>query len=81
MTQLTIRNVDDAVRLKLKTRAAAKGRSLEAELREIITKAAFEPPPARAIGRAIRERFARLGGIELDIPPRSAERDIPDFSE
>jgi plasmid stability protein len=45
MTQITIRNIDDAVRLKLRTRAAAKGRSLEAELREIITRAASEAAP------------------------------------
>jgi antitoxin FitA len=79
MTQITIRNLDDAVRLKLRTRAAAKGRSLEAELREIITRAASEAEPTPNIGRSISQRFKRIGGVELDIPPRSGARKLPDF--
>jgi len=80
MTQITIRQIDDTVRLKLKMRAAAKGRSLEAELRDIISQAANELPVTQNIGRSIFARFQRLGGVELDIPPRSAERKHPEFS-
>jgi antitoxin FitA len=79
MTQLTIRNIDDATRLKLRSRAAAKGRSLEAELRDIITRAAAEVPAPIHVGRSVRQRFQRVGGVELDIPPRSEARDVPDF--
>ena len=79
MTQITIRNLDDAVRLKLKTRAAAKGRSLEAELRDIITQAASEAVVAPNIGRSIRARFKAAGGVELDIPARAETRAVPDF--
>lgn len=79
MTQITIRNVDDTVRLKLKTRAAAKGRSLEAELRDIITRAASESQAPARVGQSIRARFKRVGGVELDITQRSKERDVPTF--
>ncbi len=79
MTQLTIRNIDDATRLKLRTRAAAKGRSLEAELRDIITRAAAEGLPSKHVGRSVRQRFEHVGGVELDIPPRSKARDVPNF--
>jgi antitoxin FitA len=79
MTQITIRNIDDAVRLKLRTRAAAKGRSLEAELREIITRAASEAEATVDVGLSIRQRVQRLGGVELQIPPRSQARKLPDF--
>ena len=61
--------------------AAAKGRSLEAELREIITRAATETVPVRHVGRSIRGRFKRIGGVELDIPPRGHDRPLPDFGE
>ena len=40
MANVTIRNLDDEVVLRLKDRAKAKKRSLEAELREILTRAA-----------------------------------------
>jgi antitoxin FitA len=79
MTQITIRNIDDAVRLKLRTRAAAKGRSLEAELREIITRAASEAESTVDVGQSILQRVQRLGGVELQIPPRSKARKLPDF--
>jgi antitoxin FitA len=79
MTQITIRNLDEAVRLKLRTRAAAKGRSLEAELRDIITQAASENQPAVNVGRSVRARFKRAGGVELDIPRRSKARETPRF--
>jgi antitoxin FitA len=79
MTQITIRNLDDAVRLKLRARAATKGRSLEAELRDIITRAASEIEPPAHVGRSIRQRFQHTGGVELDIPPRSKARSVPDF--
>jgi antitoxin FitA len=79
MTQITIRNLDEAVRIKLKTRAASKGRSLEAELRDIITQAAAETKTPRDIGQSVRDRVKRLGGFDIDIPPRSKSRPLPDF--
>ncbi len=80
MTQITIRQIDDSVRFKLKMRAAAKGRSLEAELREIITQAAAEETVSHNVGRSILARFQRLGGVKLDIPPRTRERTGPTFN-
>jgi antitoxin FitA len=79
MTQITIRNVDEGVRLKLRVRAAAKGRSLEAELRDIITRAASEAEAPLHVGRSIRQRFQSVGGVELSIPARSKSRAVPDF--
>jgi len=40
MANLTIRNLDDSVVIRLKEKAAQSGRSLEAELREILKQAA-----------------------------------------
>jgi antitoxin FitA len=79
MTQITIRNIDDSVRLKLRIRAASKGRSLEAELRDILTRAAAEAQPPLRIGRSIRQRFVTLGGFDIELPPRGHARALPDF--
>jgi plasmid stability protein len=57
MAQVLIRNLDEAVVERLKSRAAAKQRSLEAELREILEEAS-RPTKAEALARirAIVER-------------------------
>lgn len=43
MAVLTIRNLPDEVRDRLRLRAAQSGRSMEAEVREILTRASLEP--------------------------------------
>ncbi len=43
MGQLLVRNLDDAVIQALKSRASARGLSLEAELRDLLTRAAGHP--------------------------------------
>ncbi len=42
-TTLTIRNLDEAVKQKLRMRAASNQRSMEAEAREILTRVVIEP--------------------------------------
>ena len=76
---LTVRNLDDAVKSQLRRRAAANGRSMEAEARAILRDTLLGPPPAR-LGTRIQERFAGLRGDALDLPartelPRAAELD------
>jgi antitoxin FitA len=43
MGQVLIRNIDDAVLTALRERAAARGLSLEAELRDVLARAAGHP--------------------------------------
>lgn len=38
-----------------------------------------QPPTRRDLASAIRARFAPLGGVELEIPPRSPIRKPPRF--
>jgi antitoxin FitA len=70
MTTLTIRNVDLELREELRVRAARHGRSMEAELREILKEAlgAEKRRPEPNLAEAIRRRFLPLGGA--DEPPR-----------
>jgi len=73
MATLTIRNIDPEVQKRVRVRAAENGRSMEAELRQII-KDAVSVNTAKIeevnLAEAIRQRFAKYGGVELEIPPR-----------
>ncbi len=58
MANLTIRNVDDHVVERLKKRAKDNGRSLEAELRELLKQAAKRKSPEELL--AIADRIAAM---------------------
>jgi antitoxin FitA len=81
MPTLTIRNVDAAVKERLRVRAARHGRSMEAEARTILTEAvaADRDQPEPNLAEAIRRRFAPLGGVDLELPPREFVEDPPLF--
>ena len=79
MASITIRNLDDGVKSKLRVRAATNGRSMEEEARNILRQAVEQEAGPRNLARAIRERFAPYGGVELDIPPREPMREPPTF--
>ena len=80
MADITIRNIDDAVKSRLRKRAAGNGRSIEEEARLILAHAVErEAVPARGLGTAIHEIFKPLGGVELETPPRGPMREPPRF--
>ena len=59
MAQITIRQLDDAVVARLRQRAAAAGRSMEQEVREILTSVCADP---EAIVSRLRQRQRSYGG-------------------
>ncbi|MFY1636194.1 FitA-like ribbon-helix-helix domain-containing protein [Solwaraspora sp. WMMB335] len=71
MAALSIRDLDDAVKEKLRLRAARNGRSMEAEIRPILTTAVTEDAPRTDLFSALTQRFAHLSGAELDLPART----------
>ena len=78
MASITIRQLPESTKRKLRIRAAQHGRSMEHEAREILKSELNKPhdaSPPRDLGKAIREIFAPLGGVELEIPPRGPIRD------
>lgn len=78
MATLTIRNLDDPLKARLRMRAAARNRSMEEEARQILRAALQEPAPqTRDLGSRIRERFASLGDIQLQIEVREPIRHPP----
>ncbi len=82
MASLTIRNLDDELKVRLRVRAAQRGRSMEEEARQILHHAL----PANAadeeggLASAIAAIFDPLGGVNLDMPERGPDRQPPDFS-
>lgn len=69
MAVMTIRNLDEGVRDKLRVRAALHGRSMEAEARAILT-AAVDFPIERSLRELLGEMREILGGEELQLPVR-----------
>lgn len=80
MATMTIRNLDDQLKARLRIRAAEHGRSMEDEARDILrTALSEETADTLPLAAAIRARLAPLGGVELDIPPREPIRDPVDL--
>jgi antitoxin FitA len=72
MATLRVRIIDEAIKEQLCLRAAGHGRSIEAEVHDILTEALKGPlpPPAEPhLYERIRARFAPLGGVDLELPP------------
>lgn len=79
-TTLTIRNLDEAVKTALRIRAAHNGRSMEAEVRTILSDVLLGPAGVVSpLGTRIRARFAGLGGDALELSPRSELPRAVDF--
>lgn len=82
MASVTIRNLEERTKQRLRVRAARHGRSMEEEAREILRQAvdAERAMPAN-LAEAVRARFAPLGGVELELPERDSIREPVRFEE
>ena len=81
MATLTIRQLDEKTKTKLRVRAAHHGRSMEEEAREILRSALSSSLTRGNLAEAIHRRFARFGEIQLGLPRRDAIRQPPEFAE
>ena len=76
MASITIRNLEEITKRKLKFRAAENGRSMEQEAREILKQALRQKPKSGAeLVKRIRAIWEPLGGVELEPLPREPMRD------
>jgi plasmid stability protein len=78
MATVTIRNLDDEVKDRLRVMAAAHRRWMEWGIRAILVEAVSRPSEQRGMLSTLMERFGDLGGVDLEIPvrktsPRAAE--------
>jgi plasmid stability protein len=78
MASITIRNLDDSLKSRLRIQAAVHGRSMEDEARDILRSALNQQTrPPDNLADAIRARFAPLGGFEMPEIPREPMRSPP----
>jgi plasmid stability protein len=81
MSAITVRKLPDDVKQRLRMRAAANGRSMEAEAREILVDALAPPRVDNAWVEALIELGDKYGGIQLELPPRDELAPAADFSD
>ncbi len=68
VAQIVVRNLDEDVKARLKRRAERHGRSMEEEVRHILSAAARETKrPALGLGSRIAARFSKAG-LSEDLP-------------
>lgn len=77
MATLTIRQVDERTHARLRTLAAAHGRSVEAEVRALIDAAVGRPD--KNILMAVHDVAYPEGGVKLSIPTRDPAGEPVDF--
>ena len=74
MASLTIRNIDESLKTRLRMVAAAKGRSMEEEARQILKQFLLHRRCSKGTGSRIAKRFAEAGGVDLPDIVRSSPR-------
>jgi len=81
VASITIRNLDEGLKQKLRIRAAERNHSMEDEARDILRVAlAREPVAGKHVVDAIRRLIEPLGGVDLAVPPRGPMRKPPRFT-
>ncbi|TVQ28512.1 MAG: plasmid stabilization protein [Spirochaetaceae bacterium] len=84
MATITIRDLDDELKRRLRIRAARHDHSMEEEVRLILRDTLSESGDASnpvGIGTLIRKRFGETGGVELELPERVEQPDVPEGLE
>jgi plasmid stability protein len=81
MSSVTIRNLDPAIKERLRVQAAEHAHSMEAEARRILQVAlnVAVKRPRRNLYDRIHDRFVAVGGVDLELPARDPGREPPRF--
>jgi len=81
MASITIRNLDEDLKAKLRVVAANHGRSMEEEVRVILAQALSRNEKKGGLGSRIHARFASVGGADIELPARNTKARAADFDE
>ena len=80
MASMTIRNIDEQLKSRLRVQAAHHGRSMEDEARDILRAAlSTEESGRQGLIESIRSRISPLGGVDLQLPARETIAERVDF--
>ena len=79
MASITIRNIDNELKERLRVRAAQHGHSMEEEARIILRRAVngISGPELLSLSEKL---FGEKHGVELELPSRKDERETPQFN-
>ena len=81
MASITIRNLDNDLKRRLRIRSAERGHSMEEEARDILRVAlAREDSTVVNLAEAIRRRFEMIEDTDIPIPVREPMREPPDMA-
>lgn len=78
MASITIRNIEDDLKERLRVRAARHGHSMEEEARIILRRAAGGISGAELL-EISANLFGEKHGVEPELPSRAPEREVPRF--
>lgn len=84
MSSITIRNLDDKLKARLRMRAASHGLSMEQEVRNILQNTLdveADTSDGLTFSQRINQRFKGLGLEEFPLPERQPARALPDFDQ
>lgn len=79
MASITIRNLDDSLKNKLRLQSAQHGCSMEAEVRNILRTVLAPSLSTTDFAERIHQRFAKLNLDSLPLPARQTARTPPDM--
>jgi len=79
MASITVRNLDESIKRRLRMRAAQHGWSMEQEIRRILQESVSEHPAQGNFAERVHGRFATIGMEQLPVPPRRPARIPPEF--
>jgi plasmid stability protein len=77
MASITIRNLDEDLKQRLRVRAAEHGRSMEEEVRDILRRVTGDSASPRDLAAAIRARVAPEVRANLELAAREPMREPP----
>jgi len=82
MTPILLNDLPESVRTALEARAAERGLSLEAHIREVLQDSFLEPPRKRMnLAEAARKYFGPENGVDLDLSDRGSDRAPIEFED
>lgn len=79
MSDITIRNLEDRLKCRLRVLAAKNGRTVEEEVKAILHESMGEFSPRPDLYDLIRSEVDEIGGVDLDLPPRELAPEPPSF--
>lgn len=81
MATLTIRNLDDELKARLRVNAALHGHSMEEEVRLILRRSLTGGSVETGLGQRVHQRFVALGDVNLALPARTDPPRAADLPE